>query len=250
MRHAVSFVTVLVVGTASLGTCATSAETGGGAEGPPRARLAAAPAEPASANPPPTEEAATLSVDAPPLSPSGSPCVDGMVLVGGEYCTDVREECAEWEDPPSNKLARCARFGPSVCTGERVHKRFCIDRDEYVPPGETLPLGGASWTQAREICEMQRKRLCLETEWEFACEGEQMLPYPTGYERDSTVCNFDKGDLVDPASGKLRDQREPPSKLERCASPFGVRNMTGNVDEWVLRDRTWGERQGALRGQP
>jgi hypothetical protein len=30
------------------------------------------------------------------------------------------------------------------------------------------------------------KRLYREAEWNFACEGEAMLPYPTGLERDHT----------------------------------------------------------------
>jgi formylglycine-generating enzyme required for sulfatase activity len=171
-----------------------------------------------------------------------------MVLVDGDYCTEVREDCVDWMEPPDNPLARCAKFAPSVCTGRREHKRFCIDRDEYVSPGAELPLGDASWTEAREICEGQGKRLCRETEWEFACEGEEMLPYPTGSVRDSSACNFDRGDLVDPVTGKLRDQREPPSKLDRCVSPFGVRSMSGNVDEWVWRDRTWGKWRSALKG--
>jgi formylglycine-generating enzyme required for sulfatase activity len=171
-----------------------------------------------------------------------------MVLVEGDSCTEVRESCAEWEDPPSDPLARCAKFAASECVGARVHRRFCVDRDEYAPPGQALPLGDVSWTEAREICGRQKKRLCKETEWEFACEGEQMLPYPTGYERDATACNFDKDNLVDPTTGKLRDQREPADQLDRCVSPFGVRNMSGNVDEWVLRDRTWGEWRSALKG--
>ena len=177
-----------------------------------------------------------------------SPCHGGMVLVDGDYCTEVRQDCLDWMEPPDNPLARCAKFAPSVCTGRREHKRFCIDRDEYVPQGEELPLGDASWTQARETCERGGKRLCRETEWEFACEGEEMLPYPTGAVRDSSACNFDKSDLVDPATGKLRDQREPPAKLDRCVSPFGARSMSGNVDEWVWRDRTWGKWRSALKG--
>jgi formylglycine-generating enzyme required for sulfatase activity len=171
-----------------------------------------------------------------------------MVLVQGQYCTDARQECETWLDPPTQHLARCARFAPSVCVGQRVPKRFCVDRDEYVAPGDSLPLSDVSWTDARNLCERQSKRLCMESEWEFACEGEKMLPYPTGYERDSNACNFDRGDLVDPVTGLLRDQREPPSKLELCSSPFGVRAMSGNVDEWVRRDRSWGEWRSALKG--
>jgi formylglycine-generating enzyme required for sulfatase activity len=170
-----------------------------------------------------------------------------MVLVDGDYCTDVRERCLQWEDPPENKLARCAKFGPSECVGERLHKRFCVDRDEYVADGQKLPLSDVSWTQAGQVCEGQGKRLCKETEWEFACEGEALLPYPTGYVRDAKVCNFDQEPLLDP-KGKLIDLREPEEDRSSCVSPFGVRNMSGNVDEWVFRDRTWGEWRSALKG--
>jgi formylglycine-generating enzyme required for sulfatase activity len=171
-----------------------------------------------------------------------------MILVEGEYCTEVRQECVQWEDPPESKLARCATFAPTQCVGERVHKRFCVDRDEYTPPGATLPAGDVSWTEAREVCARRDERLCRETEWEFACEGEQMLPYTTGLYRNPGACNIDKGDLTDPVTGKLRDQREAANRLARCVSPFGVRNMSGNVDEWVLRDRSGGEWRSALKG--
>jgi formylglycine-generating enzyme required for sulfatase activity len=176
-----------------------------------------------------------------------SACPSDMVLVEGDYCTEVRQSCLDWEDPPTRPFARCARFAPSECIGKRVHKRFCIDRDEYAKAGDTLPLGGASWSDARRDCESVGKRLCFETEWELACEGDRMLPYPTGYVRDASACNVDKDRLVD-ASGKLRDQREPPAALERCVSSYGVRNMVGNVDEWVVRDRTAGEWRSALKG--
>jgi sulfatase modifying factor 1 len=192
--------------------------------------------------------AASTGETAPRGIPSVDTCPDAMVLVDGDRCTAVRQECVEWLDPRGTPRARCARFAPSVCTGKKVHERFCIDRDEYVAPGQELPEGGSSWTEARATCERDGKRLCRETEWELACEGEQALPYPTGYARDAKACNFDKGDLVDPETGKLRDQREPPSSLDRCVSPFGVRSMTGNVDEWVWRDHTSGTWRSALKG--
>jgi sulfatase modifying factor 1 len=254
MNRVVSVVVFVVAVAACLGACATRAETGPGAEGPPLQRLAAAPtpSPPPPDLPPPHLGLASLAPDpalsADPPALATAACAENMVLVEGEYCTEVRQECVEWEDPPSSKLARCARFAPTQCVGERVHKRFCVDRDEYAPPGETLPAGDVSWTQAKEVCANEKKRLCLETEWEFACEGEKMLPYPTGLERDPRACNFDKPELVDAVTGKLRDQREAPDKLDRCVSPFGVRNMSGNVDEWVFRDRTGGEWRSALKG--
>lgn len=170
-----------------------------------------------------------------------------MVLVEGEFCTEVRQECEDWMDPPS-AVARCRTFAPSTCVGAKVKRHFCIDKDEYVAPGESLPQNETSFTQAQQICEQNGKRLCKETEWESACEGEAMLPYPYGLTRDANKCHHDRGDLVDQRTGKLYDYRKPPAQLDKCLSPVGARNMTGNVDEWVVRDRTWGPYHSALKG--
>jgi hypothetical protein len=252
MQYAASLASSCIAVALAVGACATNPDSGAAAEGPPRSRLTAAPAPTSPSAPAPHLALASLAKD--PASPSDPvasahpTCPANMVLVEGDYCTKVRQRCVAWEDPPSTPLARCAKFGASTCVGEHVHKRFCIDRDEYTPANASLPMGNASWTEARQVCEQQNKRLCMESEWEFACEGEQMVPYTTGYVRDAEACNFDKGSLVDPQTHKLRDQREPSAKLDRCVSPFGVRNMSGNVDEWVWRDRTAGPWRSALKG--
>ena len=148
-----------------------------------------------------------------------------MVLVDGNRCSDVKQECVEWLDAKGSHLARCARYAPSVCTGDRVHERFCIDRDEYVAPGQTLPAGHESWTQARATCEREGKRLCRESEWELACEGEEAFPYTTGYERDSASCNFDKDHLLDPESGQAprpARARLRPSKAASARTECGA----------------------------
>jgi sulfatase modifying factor 1 len=244
MKRAASFLFALVALAPAVAACAGKTAEGAGAA------VAAAPGEDEGPITPHPVLASLAKDPASPTDPVASAhptCPGDMVLVEGDYCTEVREPCLAWEDDPKNPLARCARFGPSECVGERVHKRYCIDRDEYVAPGGDLPLSDVSWTQARGVCEQQGKRLCMETEWEFACEGPKILPYPTGYERDPKLCNFDKDPLLD-GKGKLLDLREPEAELGQCVSPFGVRNMSGNVDEWVWRDRTWGEWRSALKG--
>jgi formylglycine-generating enzyme len=259
MQRAVRSLLVALVAAATVAACATRPDSGPGAEGPPLPRLAAAlDTDPqAATGATPTGgvgllQPGTASMQGAelPTVPAVSVCPGrpgAMVLVDGDYCTEVRENCLAWEDPPANKLARCAKYGPSECVGPRVHKRFCIDRDEYVAAGQKLPLSDVSWTGAQNVCQGEGKRLCKETEWEFACEGEQILPYPTGYDRDPKTCNFDKDPLLD-RKGKLRDLREPEDETASCVSPFGARNMSGNVDEWVFRDRTYGEWRSAIKG--
>ncbi len=234
----------------AVGACTRKATVGATPSAPvPVPSLDASPAPLAETASAPPSMASTAELPAPnPPASEVAACPAGMILVDGNYCTSVEETCLTWADAPPNRFARCSRFAASVCAGQRVHKRFCVDQDEYVPPGESLPMSDASWSQARSVCERQSKRLCKETEWEFACEGEQMLPYPTGYERDPGECNVDRLDLIDPRTGRLRDHREPPSEVDRCQSPFGVRSMSGNVDEWVWRDRTSGAWRSALKG--
>ncbi|MEZ4232104.1 MAG: SUMF1/EgtB/PvdO family nonheme iron enzyme [Polyangiaceae bacterium] len=193
-------------------------------------------------------------IDGPDGQELNPACPPEMVLVEGEYCPKVRHTCKRYLDTGFLSHHRCAEFDehPECLSKEKQFMRFCIDRDEYVastPPGEApdeLPLIDQSWMMARDICKDQGKRLCFETEWEFACEGEEMLPYPYGFKRDSKICNFDLTDLE--YRGKLRDLRKRARDLPDCTSPFGVRNMVGNVDEWTHRDGRQHPWRASLRG--
>src|SRR6185295_18987817 len=115
------------------------------------------------------------------------------------------------------------------------HLRYCIDRDEYTPPGESLPSNFRSWTHAKKTCSDQGKRVCMESEYNFACEGEEMRPYPYGFKRDTTACNADHTDVVG-TDGRLRDLRVPGNANPRCESPFGIRHLAGNLEEFVSID--------------
>lgn len=168
----------------------------------------------------------------------GRACPAGMILVEGEYCPQVEHECLRWIDPPTDRYAyfRCAEYKkPATCRGARVHKRFCIDEAERTEPGSDLPLNGKSWTQATNICKAADARLCMTSEWNFACEGEEMRPYPYGWKRDSEVCNVDIARGLGKV-GQLTDHRKPASAHPDCKSAFGVHDMAGNVDEWTTID--------------
>lgn len=170
--------------------------------------------------------------------PTPTACPADMLLVEGKHCLDVVQKCIDYmEDPIKNPFARCREFeNPSVCKGERVTLRFCMDRLE-VGGDDGLPLADKSWTEAKGICESKGKRLCQEREWLFACEGEDAHPYPYGFVRNPKICNFERTEDLVTNKGDLADHRQPVTANPACLSPFGVQNMVGNIDEWVVLDK-------------
>ncbi|MBI5536891.1 MAG: SUMF1/EgtB/PvdO family nonheme iron enzyme [Deltaproteobacteria bacterium] len=184
------------------------------------------------------------------VSPAASACPAGMILVEGSYCPSVEQPCAEWKDDPAQtQFARCQRFAePSTCkTTHRETMRYCIDK--YEAADDTgMPVADVSWTQAAAACKASGKRLCKEQEWVFACEGEKMNPYPYGFVRDPSVCHFEISEGLATKTGDLADKRQPVLSNPQCVSTFGVQNMVGNIDEWVVLDKPhWSQANGGRK---
>lgn len=187
---------------------------------------------------------ASLKLEAvPAMKPSV--CGDDMVEVEGEYCSTVEQKCLKWLD--AEKM-RCAEFAPTgSCQGKTTKKHFCIDKYEYPNKAGEMPVVMKTWYDAKATCEKSGKRLCGDTEWTVACEGQERLPYPYGYSRNSEACNIDKPHpdvnekaLADPATRDAEvarlDQRDASGSREACVSPYGAHDMAGNVDEWVVNE--------------
>ena len=173
------------------------------------------------------------------IAPLPSSCPEDMALVEGDFCPRVEQRCLRWLDPPGRyHQYRCAEYeSPAKCLAPRVHRRFCIDRRERTEPATGLPLNAQSWSDARRACDAAGARICMDSEWTFACEGEEMRPYPYGWARAADKCNADRVDLLVPGDHRrLRDEREPAGSHPDCASPFGLLDMAGNVAEWVSVD--------------
>lgn len=175
-----------------------------------------------------------------------SRCPEGMVYVRGDYCPGLAHICKAYID---ERLDRCREFVPtSRCLGPTYVMEFCIDQYEYPNRFGVLPLLAVDWNQARDLCAAGAKRLCSAAEWTLACEGDGRLPYPYGYVRDSEACNIDKPYII-PNDGAYTnrstreaeiarlDQREPSGHRPGCVSPYGVFDMTGNVDEWIQYEK-------------
>jgi len=175
-----------------------------------------------------------------------SSCPPDMVEVAGDYCPAPEQIC---DDYISEKRDRCVRFRPTVrCIGTPSPKHFCIDRYEYPNEAGKQPTVAVSWDEARDLCATEGKRLCAAEEWTLACEGPEMKPYPFGFVRDAAACNIDKPYILPDNSAyesvRTRaeeiarvSQSEASGSRQRCVSDYGVFDMTGNVDEWVVNER-------------
>lgn len=168
-----------------------------------------------------------------------------MIEINGDYCPNVIQTCLNVDKSIHNVngYPRCLQFAPSACISKKkVHLHYCIDKYEYPNQEGVKPDVMVSWYDMKASCESQGKHICQDREWTFACEGEEMLPYPYGYVRDDTTCNIDKpqrpwfqaehSNMTPDIVARL-DQRVASGDMP-CVSPFGVYDMTGNVDEWVV----------------
>jgi len=132
----------------------------------------------------------------------------------------------------------------------RVHD-YCIDRYEAPNRRGAKPLAMQSADDAVAWCMARGKRLCTEDEWIGACEGDEHRSYPYGAEHVDGRCNDDKpwrvvneATLAKWPAPEARDhaaelyQATPSGSKRKCASQDGVRDLTGNVEEWVVRTRS------------
>lgn len=193
-------------------------------------------------------------------------CTAGMVEVSGRAKVDGLQSiellqetvCTDWIRRQFPQ--RCGAFDrdgwlalSSSLPTRPMH--FCIDRFEYPNQRLGYPLIFVTWYEAKARCAAGGKRLCTEDEWTFACEGEEALPYPYGYKRDDTACvidrehrPFDESKLTHRDSEAAMDeldrlwQGEASGTRPRCRSPFGVYDLTGNIDEWTSSTHEGGYR--------
>ena len=191
-----------------------------------------------------------------PSKSTPSRCPLQMVEVSGNYCTDVMHRCIKGgrthteEETEEPEPYYCDAYQPGFakCLEKEEPKHFCIDVFEYPNQKGAIPMVMVSWYEAKRLCEVQGKRLCGDDEWTLACEGPERLPFPYGWARDSTACNI--GHLwIQPNDGILGSRTATPAEIQAevdrlsrrvpsgsmpgCKSPYGVMDMTGNVDEWA-----------------
>lgn len=177
-----------------------------------------------------------------------SACPAGMVLVEGDYCTKVEHNCVKSWYAPWNKKKVCEQFEEKAkCVGTRVKKRYCIDKYAWPNQKGERPEVMNNFYQAQVKCAAVGKRMCTESEWNMACEGPDLKPFPYGWVRDSTKCNGDhQWDHPDMKKVARRDPKElarlwkgvRAGHQPECVSDYGVNDLPGNTDEVVSSEPT------------
>ncbi len=108
---------------------------------------------------------------------------------------------------------------------------------------ENHPVVMITWFGANAYCEYYDGRLPSEIEWEKAARGTDGRPFPWGHEIDKENANFySSHDPFEDYYGKSGDTTPvgfysgltfEGYSTEDSASPFGLYDMAGNVEQWT-----------------
>ena len=151
-------------------------------------------------------------------------------------------------EPTTSRLAPPPVVANGPCPTDAVHvDGFCIDRYEAPNEKGEYPLVMESAASADAWCSKRDKRLCTEDEWERACAGPDPHAYPYGGVHEEGRCADEKAWIAkdEPtittwpdksAMGEVTRlyQAEKSGARAGCASAYGVYDMIGNVEEWVV----------------
>ena len=86
------------------------------------------------------------------------------------------------------------------------------------------PVANVTWKDAKAYCDWIGGRLPTEAEWEKTARGPDGLPYPWGEEWSPTKSNCNELGYQNVVEV---------GQVETDVSVYGVRDMMGNVQEWV-----------------
>jgi formylglycine-generating enzyme required for sulfatase activity len=203
---------------------------------------------------PPSDEDPNLP--APPPLPSASaapppgrgrpslPMKDGMLrLPGGRFMMGSGDAKAA----PNEKPTHFETVGPFWIDRTEVTVaayRECVDKHGCRAPARSsatctydmgdplLPVSCVPWNDADGFCRASGKRLPREVEWEFAARGATKALFPWG--GSVTSCAV-AATLVTDATGRSCTGKKPAKvgSHPMGASPFGVMDLSGNVEEWT-----------------
>ena len=226
---------------------------GGGSSAPPPpapsppsgASTAAAPSTPAEGEGEEPGPPSSAPVPKPPkVQATTTMTKDGMVRVpGGRFIMGSADRAA----PPNERPPRGVEVPPFWIDRTEVTVsayRACVERGAcprptgastsctYEASEPELPVNCVPWSSAQVYCAAVGKRLPREAEWEAAARGALGYRYPWGNAYGGCGGAIT---LVKDGSQRSCSPKRPAKVGTRLggASPYGVLDMSGNVEEWV-----------------
>lgn len=184
-------------------------------------------------------------------------CPAGTQLVEGVHYEYVQRICTSW------RVGHCYSFLPDLLAVEPLATpvRVCMDEHEWPNREGKKPAVMIRFVEAEQACARIGKRLCTEFEWELACEGPDTQPWPYGHAYDQDACNSAKEfkpyseAKLNAEERRIREvetyrlyQGEPSGSRPRCKSEYGVKDLVGNVEEWVMTSRRAWRYRSSLKG--
>jgi len=169
---------------------------------------------------------------------------DGMLrIVGGRFTMGSSDKLAQ----PNERPARVVTVPPFWIDRTEVTVaayRACVDRGACPRPLHSsphctfdmgdpqLPVSCVAWSAANAYCLAVGKRLPREVEWELAARGTTPVRFPWG----SSGAGCGLAAILAAENTQRSCSGKKPSRVGAHvagASPFGVLDMSGNVEEWV-----------------
>ena len=114
---------------------------------------------------------------------------------------------------------------------------------EYPPDQDDFPVTGVTGWDVEAYCAWAGKRLPTEDEWEKAARGTDGRLFPWGNQWISGACRMDEARSPGDSFGPV-----PVGRYPRDASPYGVMDMAGNVEEWVSTEIFGNKGLGLTKG--
>lgn len=160
--------------------------------------------------------------------------LDVLEVTNGEYASWLMQHPDLWRLAPTGVIR--ARKDPElsfVLISEKCGGGLIVDSAQHVVADRersAWPVVCVTWHGASEYCRAQRKRLPLDAEWQLAAGvGHRRFPWGNDPPRNDSV-TFERRDSASPhpraVGGSTQD-----------ISPDGVRDLGGNVAEWIEDDR-------------
>ena len=172
---------------------------------------------------------------------SGDACWDGQTNESPRHTVTLTAYCLEKTEVSVGAYRACVDAG--VCTGTPTDTGGWYNWSVAVGSREEHPINGINWSESREYCQSWLGGdLPTEAQWEKGARGGpgDTRKYPWGAipEPDCTRCNFDVNGgtsgvgcssvTVGPGTWEAGHLTGPGGN-----SPYGLKDMAGNVWEWV-----------------